>query len=180
MKVICFEPRLYKDWANGYTSEERWRVIQSHWGIIDTKFYKQIKQFEGLFTNEPKPTADEYIKSVVRVDCPISKETLNYAMLLYRDDIIAWELLREDTGNFYNTVTEFVAKKPFRDKWIRCACFMGRDTVKTVSLKWFVKMQWLKLKCKVLNYKLKQHYKMHPFVNYHKHKDWLGVPKGTL
>jgi hypothetical protein len=176
MKIICFKPSLHKWWKNGWSSEEVWKVNNSHWGFISNDFYKKLQIFQHLFTGK-LTEADRYIVSQVRSDMPLTEEENAIMHSIYKDDIEAWKNLQEGSGLFYNTVCEFIAQKPgiFSKKYIRCACYMGRETVQVINFKWIKELSLLKIKCWYSNYQLKKYYKLHPFKYYQSY--YPGIEK---
>jgi hypothetical protein len=169
MKIICFKPKLYKNWKNGHSSEQVWNVMNTHWGIVSDDFYEQIQTFQDLFSKGKiyLTEIDAYLQTQIRIGYTLTDEDMNYIKSLHKEDIDTWDKLRENYGGFSNTICEFLAKKPFVNKFIRCACRMGQNDVQTISLKWWLSVQWLQIKKVYLNLKLKQYYKVHPIVNYH-------------
>jgi len=181
MRIVCFEPKLFKDYKNGWSSEEVWKVYYKHWGLLDNKTYDQIQIFTNLFKDKGDriKEVDNYIAAQISSRFIIKQEEIDELYLEFSDDIEKWKKLQKESNLFYNSVCEFVVKTPFQEKYIRCSVLLGKsESIQTINLKWFFEVQWLKVKCFYLNIKLKQYYKKHPFKYYKNY--YHGIEKDRI
>lgn len=87
------------------------------------------------------------------------------------EDMLKWKRLQDNSKSFYNTVHEFVCRKPFTtDHHLRCYTVMGQSSTQLVSIEWWLKLKLLQIKKVWLNWMLQLSYKIKPF-NYYKHLD---------
>lgn len=176
MKIICFKPQLSKYWKNGWSSEEIWSVNYTHYGIISDELYSQIQVFQSLF--KPKPRAKEteqYIASQVNINNVITEEQLNIVKVLYKEDIEKWQKLQKESNLFFNTVCEFIVMNLLKNRYIRCVVYLGEERLKLISIKWFIEVQILRIKCIYNNFQLRKYYKRHPFKYYENY--YPGIEK---
>ena len=170
MKIICFKPQLYLYWTNGHTSEKSWRLYNYHWGIVTDEFWNDIKAWQSMFKTKPSPV-QSYLKTQILINAePLTQEQIDYVTEYYKDDLLKWQELQTRGIFGYNLVGEFIAKKPKifgEHKYVRCAAVCGEEHVQLISFKWFLIIQWFKIKKIYLNWKQKQYYKKNPFEHYY-------------